>query len=181
MSRVGKKPILVPQGVEINIEGKSVTVKGPHGQLSWRLPEEIGVKLEEQTLTVFPERRTKNSKAFWGLARALLANFIKGVSDGFEKKLELKGVGYKASKKDEKTLVLEVGYSHPVNMEVPEGLEAEVEKNVITVRGADKQKVGLFAANIRRIRPPEPYKGKGIRYVGEAVRMKESKKATGAK
>jgi len=178
MSRIGRKPILIPKEVEIKIEKGRVDVKGPKGELSLGIPEEISVKKEEDKIIVSLKRRTKKSPALWGLIRALLQNNIIGVSQGFEKRLEIRGVGYKASLPKPETLILEMGFSHPVEMQVPSGLSVAIEKNIIVVSGINKQEVGEFSAKIRRVRPPEPYKGKGIRYLGEKVRMKEGKKAT---
>jgi len=180
MSRIGKKPILIPEGVDVEIKEKKVYFKGDKGELSQFIPDGIGVKKEEGKILVFQERKNKNTPALWGLARALLQNCVDGVSRGFEKKLELIGVGYKVALEGDKTLGLEVGFSHPVKLEIPDDIKVSVEKNIITVFGIDKQKVGEFAAKIRRVRPPEPYKGKGIRYLGEKVRRKEGKKAAGA-
>ena len=179
MSRIGKQPIELPDDVEVKIKGKEVIIKGPKGELTREVPGEILVVCEGNKLVVSPKRRLKDTPAMWGLTRALLANCVRGVVEGFEKRLELVGVGYKASTENDKALKVEVGYSHPVNMEIPEGLAVSVEKNIITISGIDKQKVGEFAAKVRANRPPEPYKGKGIRYVGEKVRRKEGKKATG--
>lgn len=178
MSRIGKKPITIPKNVGVEIKDRNIMIKGPLGELSLGVPEEISVAREGDALKVSLERRTKKSPAFWGLIRVLLSNCIKGVNEGFEKKLELRGIGYRAALEGEKNIKLEVGFSHPVTMEIPEGLKIAVEKNIITIRGIDKQKVGEFAAKIRKIRPPEPYKGKGIRYFGEQVKIKEGKKAT---
>jgi len=181
MSRIGKKPILIPQGVEVKMEGKRATVKGPKGVISRDIPVEISLEQKENQIFLIPQRENKKSRQLWGLIRALLQNSVSGVSSGFEKKLEMVGVGYKAALSDPKTIKIEVGFSHPVLMAIPEGLSALVEKNIITIAGFDKQKVGEFAAKIRDIRKPEPYKGKGIRYLGEKVRRKEGKKAAAAK
>jgi large subunit ribosomal protein L6 len=177
MSRIGKKPILIPDDVEVKIEDRQVVIKGQKGEISQEIPGEILVEKKEDKLIVSPKRRTKRTPALWGLIRALLQNHIKGVTEGFEKQLEIRGIGYKASLPDQKTIQLEVGFSHPVKIEIPEGLNVSVEKNIIKISGIDKQKVGEFAAKIRKVRPPEPYKGKGIRYIGEKVRKKEGKKA----
>jgi len=177
MSRIGKRPIQIPEGVEVKIEDQKVTVKGPKGELTCEVASEILVEKKDNQLQLSPKKKTKKTRALWGLWRALLQNAVIGVSSGFEKKLEIRGVGYKASLEGEKTLKLEVGFSHPVKVEIPEGISVCVEKNIITVSGIDKQKVGEFAAKVRSIRKPEPYKGKGIRYVGEVVRKKEGKKA----
>ncbi len=178
MSRIGKKPIEIPSGVEVKIEDHKVVVKGPKGELSLNLRPEVKVEVEDNVLKVKPNLETKKTKAFWGLTRTLIANMIEGVTKGFEKKLEVVGVGYRAELKEGK-LVLEVGFSHPVIVEPPEGISFQVEKNVITVSGIDKQAVGNIAAKIRKIRKPDPYKGKGIRYLGEEVKLKPGKKAVG--
>ncbi len=180
MSRIGKKPILIPENVKVEIGDSIVKVEGKKGKLSQEIPEGILVEKKEKELVISPERRTKKSMALWGMIRSILQNAVIGVESGFEKRLEIRGVGYKASLPQNKLLRLEVGFSHPIEMEIPESLEVSVEKNIIIISGADKQKVGQFAAEIRRVRPPEPYKGKGIRYVGEKVRMKQKKKAVGA-
>jgi len=180
MSRIGRKPILIPKEVKVEIEGQDVAIKGPKGELSRKIPEEILVKREDDKIMVSLKRKTKKSPALWGLTRALLQNNVIGVSSGFEKKLEIRGVGYRASLPKPETLILEMGFSHLVELEVPAGLTVSLKKNIISISGADKQMVGEFAARTRRVKPPEPYKGKGIRYVGEKVRIKEGKKAATA-
>jgi large subunit ribosomal protein L6 len=179
MSRIGKKPISVPKDVQIILEKPSIIVKGKLGQLSYRFLPEVDVNLENDQLVVTPLKKTKSTSAIWGLTRALLANMVKGVSDGFEKKLEIEGVGYRASMSGNK-LILAVGFSHPVELEAPEGIKISVEKNIITVSGFDKALVGQVAADIRAIKKPEPYKGKGIHYLGEKIRRKAGKKAATA-
>ena len=181
MSRIGKQPIIIPKDVQIEIRGQKVAIKGPKGEISQEISPEISVEKKEDKIIVTPKRKTKKTPALWGLTRALLQNHVIGVTQGFEKQLEIRGIGYKASLEGEKTLKLKVGFSHPINLEIPAGLNVSIEKNIIKVSGIDKQKVGEFAAKIRRVRPPEPYKGKGIRYVGEKVRKKEGKKATATK
>ncbi|MDD3399581.1 MAG: 50S ribosomal protein L6 [Candidatus Paceibacterota bacterium] len=176
MSRIGKKPILIPQGVEIKIEGQKVTVKGPKGELSREVRPEIKVVQEDSQLVISPQKETKETAAFWGLTRALLANDIKGVTEGFVKRLEIEGVGYRAALEGQ-DLNLQMGFSHPVKIKAPEGITFSVEKNVIIVSGIDKGLVGQTSARIRAVKPPEPYKGKGIRYEGEQVRRKLGKKA----
>ncbi len=191
MSRVGKKPIEIPQGVEVKIEGEKVTIKGPKGELSKELPPEIKIELKDATpsitlppqarpsgkiLVVSPRIETKRTKALWGLTRSLLANSIEGLTTGYEKKLEIEGLGYRALIEGE-DLVLRVGFTHPVKIKAPEGIKFSVEKNVISVSGIDKELVGQIAAKIRKVKPPEPYKGKGIRYFGEVIRRKAGKKA----
>lgn len=178
MSRIGKKPIKIPDSVEVKmIEERMVKIKGPKGEISKEIPQDIAIELKDEEILLSPKRKTKKSGALWGLTRALLNNDIKGVTEGFEKELELIGIGYRASVEKEKLLVLEVGFSHKIELEIPEGINVSVKKNIITVSGIDKQKVGEIAAKIRKVRPPEPYKGKGIRYLGEKVRKKEGKKA----
>ncbi len=179
MSRIGKNKIEIPKGVEIKEEGKKITVKGPKGELSHEIRPEIEISIKENEITVSPKIETRQTNAYWGLTRSLLANMVKGVTEGFEKKLEIRGVGYRASMEGE-TLVLKVGFSHLVNIKKPEGIDFSVEKNIITVSGIDKQKVGQTAAKIKKVRPPDAYKGKGIRYLGEEVKKKEGKKAATA-
>jgi len=179
MSRVGKKPILIPENVEVKIEGQKVIIKGPKGELSREIRPEIKAEVKGNQIFVLPQKETKQTKAFWGLTRTLLANMIKGVTEGYEKKLEIEGLGFKALVEGE-DLKLLVGFTHPVKIKVPQNIKFSVEKNVITVSGIDKEKVGLLAATIRKVKPPEPYKGKGIRYQGEIVRRKVGKKAATA-
>ncbi len=176
MSRIGKKPIEIPKDAEVKIENRTIIVKGPKGELSYQYRPEISIELKDGKIIVFPQKKTKKTSAFWGLTRALLANMIKGVVEGFEKKLEIRGIGYRAALEGE-DLVLNLGFSHPVKIKKPEGIKFSVEKNIISVQGIDKQLVGQIAAKIRKLRPPEPYKGKGIRYLGEEVIKKEGKKA----
>ena len=177
MSRIGKKPILIPEGVEVKIEGQKVTIKGPKGEISQEVPSEILVEKKQDRIQVSLKKKTKRSWALWGLWRALLENDVRGVTSGFEKKLEIRGVGYRASLEADRMVKLEVGFSHPVKLKIPQGIDVSVEKNIVTVSGINRQGVGEFAARIRRVKPPEPYKGKGIRYLGEKVRKKEGKKA----
>jgi large subunit ribosomal protein L6 len=175
MSRVGKKPIELPAGVTLTIDNSTVTVKGPKGELTRTFNPEITVVVEENVVTITRPSDAKEHRALHGTTRAVIANMVEGVSNGFARNLELIGVGYRAQKQGTK-LVLNVGYSHPVEFEPEQGLEIEVPANTkITVRGIDKERVGALAANIRGVRPPEPYKGKGIRYEGEFVRRKEGK------
>ncbi|TDA68610.1 MAG: 50S ribosomal protein L6 [Clostridia bacterium] len=186
MSRVGRMPIAVPSGVEVEVEDRRVRVKGPRGELARELPRGITLGINESQVTVAPEDESRVGRSLWGLSRTLVKNMVDGVSQGFEKHLELVGVGYRAAKQGNK-LVLTVGYSHPVEILPPPGLEVEVPApNRVVVRGADKEKVGDLAARIRRVREPEPYKGKGIRYAGEKIRTKAGKagkagKAAGGK
>src|SRR3989344_442622 len=182
MSRIGKKPVIVPSGVEVKINAGDISVIGPKGTLPLTLHPHVTAKLEENNVLVQVKNPDlKEDKALWGLYRAIIANMIRGVTEGFEKKLEVNGVGYRAAVSGNK-LVLNLGFSHPVEMEIPQGLTATVEKNVITVSGIDRQAVGQLAAVIRSQKPPEPYKGKDIRYIDEVVRRKAGKaaKAVGA-
>jgi large subunit ribosomal protein L6 len=176
MSRIGKKAIPVPKGVTITLSGQDVAVKGPKGQLALTVVEEIEITHEADTLTVTPRGDTQRHRAMWGLSRTLVANMVKGVTDGFESNLELVGVGYRAAMKGT-TLELQLGFSHPVEVTPPQGVTFVVPKQTeIKIQGIDKQVVGELAAKIRKIRPPEPYKAKGVRYAGEKVRRKEGKK-----
>ena len=175
MSRIGKKPIEIPTGVTITINGDVVTVKGPKGELTRSFNPDIEIKVEENVINLSRPTESKEHRSIHGTTRSLLANMVEGVSKGFEKSLELIGVGYRAQKQGKK-LVLNVGYSHPVEFEPEEGVEVEVPSNTkVIVKGINKERVGALAANIRQVRPPEPYKGKGIRYEGEVVRRKEGK------
>jgi len=177
MSRIGKQQIVIPGGVEIGIQADSVTVKGPRGELTSPLFDGITAIREGNFLALkCADLNSKPMKSKYGLARALLANVITGVNKGFERVLELRGVGYRAQLQG-KNLNLSLGFSHPVIYAIPEGVEAKVEQSRITLSGIDKQKVGQTAAEIRAFRPPEPYKGKGVRYADERVMMKEGKKA----
>ena len=177
MSRVGKKIIEVPADVTITNDNNTVTVKGPKGELTRTFNQDITISLEENTLTVTRPTDNKEHRALHGTTRALLANMVEGVTKGFERGLELIGVGYRATKQGNK-LVLNVGYSHPVEITPEQGIEIDVPANTkVVVKGIDKERVGALAANIRDVRPPEPYKGKGIRYEGEFVRRKEGKTA----
>ena len=176
MSRIGKNPITVPEGVEVVIEPGLVTVKGPKGELSEKISRDLTVTQDGDTVTVARPTDRGEHRALHGLSRSLIANMVEGVTNGFEKTLEIQGVGYRAQLKG-KDLVLALGYSHPVEITAPEGIEFEVpEPTEVKVRGISKQMVGETAANIRKRRPPEPYKGKGIRYAGERVVLKETKK-----
>ena len=179
MSRIGKKPILIPENVEVKIDGQKVMIKGPKGELQREIRPEIKVETKNNQIFVSPQIETKKTKAFWGLTRALIANMIKGVTEGFEKKLEIEGLGFRALLEGN-DLLLYVGFTQPIKIEAPEGIKFSVEKNIITVSGADLEKVSQVAAKIRKVKPPEPYKGKGIRYLGEVVRRKVGKKAVTA-
>lgn len=174
MSRIGKKEITIPTGVTVSVQDSLVTVTGPKGTLTVPVHNTIGVEVKDGAMVCSIARQTKKSSALWGTMRAILANAVTGVSEGFKKQLELQGVGYRASMQG-KNIQLLVGYSHPVMIEAPEGISFSVEKEVITIEGIDAYTVGQIAADIRKVRPPEPYKGKGIRYVGEHVRRKVGK------
>lgn len=175
MSRIGKQPVAIPPGVEVEIEGKTVRVKGPKGQLSREFHPDMVIRREEDRLRVERPSGNKLHRSLHGLTRTLLNNMVLGVTRGFEKALELSGVGYRATRQGKK-LVLAMGYSHPVEIVPEEGLEVEVPAPTkIVVKGIDKERVGNLAAAIRRVRPPEPYKGKGIRYEGEKIRRKAGK------
>jgi large subunit ribosomal protein L6 len=177
MSRIGKAPVEVPAGVEVKIEGASILVKGPKGQISMPVRREIAVRFDKEKNVLVCERKSdqKTDRALHGLTRALIANMITGVTNQFERKLQVNGVGY-SCQVVEKELSLQVGFSHPVDIPIPEDLEVVCPSNRnIVVRGVDKQKVGQFAANVRRVRPPEPYNAKGIKYEEEVVRRKAGK------
>lgn len=181
MSRIGKQPVNIPEDVQVSIDSGKIKVKGNKGELFQQIPKKVSVEEKDKQIVIKPKKENDEAKSAWGLIRSLIFNMIKGVTEGFQKELEIKGIGYKAALKGD-TLELKVGLSHPVEMEIPEGLDAEVkDETQIKVSGVDKQKVGQFAAKIRSKRPPEPYKGKGIRYKGENVRRKEGKKAVGSK
>jgi len=177
MSKIGKKPIEIPGGVTVTLEEKDngVSVKGPKGELKANFDREIVIEVKDGEVVVTPKKDVPRLYAFWGLTRNLIANMIEGVSKGYEKKLELQGVGYKVALKGA-DLDLALGFSHPILFKAPQGIKFETEKNIITITGIDKQLVGQTAADIRKLRKPEPYKGKGIRYVGEQVRRKAGKK-----
>ncbi|WP_421658540.1 50S ribosomal protein L6 [Leptothermofonsia sp. ETS-13] len=175
MSRIGKRPIHIPNKVTVTINGQSVTVKGPKGELSKVLPGEVVVSQEGETVLVNRRDDSRTARQRHGLCRTLVANMVEGVSQGFQKRLEIQGVGYRAQVQG-RNLTLNMGYSHPVQIEPPEGIQFAVENNVnVIVSGIDKEVVGNTAARIRAVRPPEPYKGKGIRYAGEFVRRKAGK------
>jgi len=175
MSRIGRMPIVIPAGVTVDIDGANVTVSGPKGKLSRQFSSKINLGVEDGVLSVTRGSDAPDHRALHGLTRALVFNMVKGVTDGFEKKLELVGVGYRAAKNGDK-LVLTVGYSHPVEMTPGDDLNVEVPApNRITISGISKERVGMFAANVREVRPPEPYKGKGIKYADEVVKRKVGK------
>jgi large subunit ribosomal protein L6 len=176
MSRVGKKPVAIPAGVTANVAGQAISIKGPKGTLQFTLPDDVGAKLEAGAVTVDPRAETKRARAMWGMSRAVLSNLVAGVTRGFERRLEITGVGYRAAVQG-KNLQLSLGYSHEVSYPIPEGIVIATPKPTeIVVTGIDKQKVGQVAAEIRAYRPPEPYKGKGIKYAGEYIFRKEGKK-----
>ena len=176
MSRIGKKAVAVPSGITANVEGQTVKVKGPKGALSVVLPDEVAVKLDGGQIKVDPRNETKRARSQWGTSRTLVANLIAGVTKGFEERLEINGVGYRAAVQG-KNLQLALGYSHDVVYPIPEGITIATPRPVeIVIAGSDRQKVGQVAAEIRKFRPPEPYKGKGVKYAGEYVFRKEGKK-----
>ena len=175
MSRIGKMPVAIPSGVEVKIDGTTVTVKGKKGELTRTFQPTMIIKQEGEEITIAPADEERQTNAYWGLTRSLIHNMVEGVSTGFEKKLELVGVGYRAALKG-RDLELQLGFSHPVLIPAPEGITFEVpSQNEITVSGASKEQVGQVAADIRKWRKPEPYKGQGIRYAGEYVRRKAGK------
>ncbi|MHB8831170.1 MAG: 50S ribosomal protein L6 [Patescibacteria group bacterium] len=182
MSRIGKKAITIPSGVEFALQGRQAAVKGPKGNLSIGIPENVTVELsadKKEVLVTVDKPDDINQRALWGLARQLIANAVAGVQKPFEKSLEFVGVGFRVALEG-KNLNMEVGFSHPVKMALPAGIQAAVDKQVVTVSGVDKQQVGEFAARIRRVKPPEPYKGKGIKYTTETIRRKAGKAAAKA-
>ena len=178
MSRIGRAPIAIPAGVDVVVDGSTVTVKGAKGTLTRTMHSNITITKDGDTITVTRPNDQKENRSLHGLTRTLIANMIEGVSNGFKKELEINGIGYRAEVKGN-ALVMKIGFSHEVVMEAPEGITVEVNGNKVTVSGADKQKVGQFAAEIREKRPPEPYKGKGIKYVDEYIRRKEGKAGKG--
>lgn len=175
MSRLGKIPVVIPSGVEVTHEGGVLTVKGPKATLARPMKKDVNIVIENGTITLSPGD-TPAAKALWGTYAAHTRNMVAGVTEGFTKNLEIEGVGYRAAVEGN-TLVLNVGFSHQVKLEIPQGLAAEVEKNVIKLTGADRDALGQFAANVRKVKKPEPYKGKGIRYQGEYIIRKQGKKA----
>jgi large subunit ribosomal protein L6 len=176
MSRIGKKPVPIPSGVTANVEGQTVKVKGPKGAMQVVLPDDVEIKMDAGAVQVDPRNETKRARAMWGTSRTLVANLVAGVTKGFEQKLEITGVGYRAALQG-KNLQLSLGYSHEVVFQVPEGITVATPKPTeIVITGMDKQKVGQVASDIRDFRPPEPYKGKGVKYAGEYIFRKEGKK-----
>ena len=177
MSRIGKNPVAVPSGVTLTQDGQTVSVKGPKGELSFTLPDAVTGKLEDGAFAITPVEGVKTAKAMWGMSRTMIFNMIEGVTNGFKKELELKGVGYRAQMKGT-TLSMQLGFSHDVEYPAPEGIKINAPKPTqIIVEGINKQQVGQVAAEIRSFRKPEPYKGKGVRYLGEYVRQNEGKKS----
>jgi large subunit ribosomal protein L6 len=176
MSRIGKKPVPIPSGVTASVDGQHVAVKGPKGELKHVLVDEVIAKLEDGSIEVAPRDETQAARAMWGMSRTLVANLVTGVTEGFTKKLEITGVGYRAAVQGS-NVQLQLGYSHDILFPIPEGIQVQCPKPTeIVITGIDKQKVGQVAAEIRRFRPPEPYKGKGVRYAGEFILRKEGKK-----
>ncbi|MGB9598448.1 MAG: 50S ribosomal protein L6 [Minisyncoccales bacterium] len=176
MSKIGKKPIFISPEIKVEIFGQKILVQGTKGLLEREIPSCLKIEKKESSLIITPQKDDKKTKSLWGLFRTLISNMIEGVSKGFEKKLEVVGVGYSASL-EENNLVLKVGYAHLVKIPIPVDLKVSVEKNIITIQGIDKEKVGNFAAKIRNVRKPDAYKGKGIRYLGEKIKLKPVKKA----
>ena len=176
MSRIGKKPVSVPKGVQANVDGQTITAKGPKGQLAVSLVDEVSVEMTDDGITVAPRDESQRARAMWGMSRTLVQNIVSGVTEGFERRLEITGVGYRAAVQG-KSLNLALGYSHDVNFQIPEGIQIQTPRPTeVVVSGIDKQQVGQVAAEIRRYRPPEPYKGKGVKYAGEFIFRKEGKK-----
>lgn len=178
MSRIGKEPVVIPEKVNVTVAGVKVSVKGPNGQLEYTFTDSVTIESDGKEVKVKPVDQTKKSRSLWGTTRTLISNMVVGVSKGFQKDLEFNGVGYKAVVKGE-SLVLNLGYSHPIDYKLPTGVSAKVTKNIIALTGCDKELVGFAAAKIRSFRPPEPYKGKGIKYTDEHIIRKAGK--TGAK
>ncbi len=179
MSRIGKKPIIIPAGIQVEIDESLVKVKGAKGELARDFGSQVSVVKEDGLLKVLPKNESKFARAMWGTVRMHLANMVEGTNNGFIKQLQIEGIGYRAALEGN-NLVLNMGFTNPVVITKPEDISFKVEKNIITVSGCNKESVGKVAAQIRRVRPPEPYKGKGIRYIGEKVRRKAGKKAAGA-
>jgi large subunit ribosomal protein L6 len=174
MSRIGKKPISIPKGVEVKLEGDVIAIKGPKGSLERRVHPKVTLRIDSGFIVASVADQTKESRACHGLFRALIANMVTGVTNGFERGLEIVGVGYRAELKD-RMAIFHLGYSHPINFELPEGIEAKVDKTKVTLSGIDKELLGKTAAKIRSFRKPEPYKGKGIKYAEETIRRKAGK------
>lgn len=175
MSRLGKLPVTIPSGVTVTFENGLLTVKGPKATLSREVKKDVDIKIDGNTITLIPGK-TDSAAALWGTYASHLRNMLKGVTEGYTRILEIEGVGYRAEVKGSE-IVLSMGFSHPVPLTIPAGITAEVQKNIITLSGADKDALGQFAANVRKVKEPEPYKGKGIRYKGEFILRKQGKKA----
>jgi len=176
MSRVGKKPIPIPEKTKITYKDKMLSVQGEKGVLTRMIHPDVDVKIEDKTLTILVDRQDKKTKALWGMTRALISNMVSGVSAGFERALEINGLGYRAELKGN-SIELQLGYSHPIAFPLPDGITAKVDKNIIRLSGIDKDLLGLTASSIRRLRPPEPYKGKGVKYAEERIIRKAGKTA----
>jgi len=176
MSRVGKKPIPIPEKTKITYKDKMLSVQGEKGVLTRMIHPDVDVKIEDKTLTILVDRQDKKTKALWGMTRALISNMVSGVSAGFERALEINGLGYRAELKGN-SIELQLGYSHPISFPLPDGITAKVDKNIIRLSGIDKDLLGLTASSIRRLRPPEPYKGKGVKYAEERIIRKAGKTA----
>jgi large subunit ribosomal protein L6 len=176
MSRVGKKPIQIPEKTKVNYKDRVLSVQGEKGVLTRTIHPDVDLKIEDKTLTILVERQDKKTRALWGMTRALVANMVSGVSAGFERALEINGLGYRAELKGN-SIELQLGYSHPIAFPLPDGITAKVEKNIIRLSGIDKDLLGLTASSIRRLRPPEPYKGKGVKYAEERIIRKAGKTA----
>jgi len=176
MSRIGKKPIAIPQGVKAEVNNFVLNVTGPKGKLNFNINPETEINISDNQISVSKIGKTKKAPAIWGTAARLVENMIKGVTEGFQKKLELNGVGYRMAIQGKK-INLALGFSHPVEVTIEEGIEVKIDNSIMTISGIDKQKVGQFAADVKALKPVEPYKGKGFHYVGEFVRKKEGKKA----
>jgi large subunit ribosomal protein L6 len=175
MSRIGKKPVIIPAGVTAKVEGQHVAVKGGKGELAFTVPDEVSIAVAENQIAVAPRNETKRARAMWGMTRSMVNNLVVGVTKGFERKLEITGVGYKAAVAG-KSLQLSLGYSHDIDFPIPEGIAVVTPKPTeVTISGIDKRKVGQVASEIRALRPPEPYKGKGVKYAGEFIFRKEGK------
>lgn len=174
MSRIGKNPVVIPDKVDVKVNGANVIVKGPNGQLEYTFTDKVAIELKDKEVVVSPADESKEARSLWGTTRSLIDNMVTGVTTGFTKSLEFNGVGYKAAVKGD-ILNLSLGYSHPIDYKLPEGISAKVNKNVIEVSGANKELVGFAAAKIRSFRPPEPYKGKGIKYTDEHIIRKAGK------
>lgn len=179
MSKIGKKLIEIPSDVVVFLEAGGVKIKGPKGELAYKIPRELQLSVSGNTLLVLPVIKSKKTPALWGTLRAVISNMVLGVTKGFDKKLEIEGVGFKAQMQGN-DLVFSLGYSHPVIFKIPDGITASVVKNTITISGFSKELVGQVAANIRSLKKPEPYKGKGIRYAGEIIKRKAGKKVAGS-